>query len=510
MEAAVSSAVGTVAATAAATKANVVATRDGGKGAVVRKVSAARAEMVNWAKRRTFHVFERLVDKIPEMLKASVEDENMPASIKDHIVDKAVDEVWPSLREEILYEAMVRIDGSPQKQEEHFDHQPGSSRLRAYLRYSLLPYNKRRFGVMKSPVWIVFQLFTITPIAGIAPIMYTLLFLVIDKRDRYQLVLFICAFKQMSFFTQGLLRNLYGFFLYFACVTSVALTPRELVVGASQNTLLAMGFPFETAGHPSLERDEAKEHRCMDFGPGRAVIYPLAVSGVFLEVAICWTAFLLVPFAKEKGRTDLQSAFIGDEHREEDDAVDKFRYMRALLFYDLCMFLFCATLFTVVCVGNSWTFGDWPARQLFFGCQILYGFSSFPFFLFGLPGVNMLLSRAKPTLYDERGVTRRPDLPRGDRRRHRHNGAPPEDEEDEAWMSNEDFNGIVERMRGLLEDSAGTCSSLLPGLGLDRVLPLAHVDREPNGHHEELAMEDEDTPHGCGCFGQASRHQAKE
>merc|ERR1712217_262929 len=65
-------------------------------------------------------------------------------------------------------------------------------------------------------------LITLVPVLGVSPICFFFVFLIIDKKDEFQLIQFILQFKGTQFISVGFLRMLIGYIMYLHCVTAPA------------------------------------------------------------------------------------------------------------------------------------------------------------------------------------------------------------------------------------------------------------------------------------------------
>eukprot|EP00425_Heterocapsa_triquetra_P030650 CAMPEP_0195123614 /NCGR_PEP_ID=MMETSP0448-20130528/129022_1 /TAXON_ID=66468 /ORGANISM="Heterocapsa triquestra, Strain CCMP 448" /LENGTH=119 /DNA_ID=CAMNT_0040161177 /DNA_START=37 /DNA_END=393 /DNA_ORIENTATION=- len=63
---------------------------------------------------------------------------------------------------------------------------------------------------------------------------------------------------------------------------------------------------------------------------------------------------------------------------------------------------------------RHWRYKDWPVKHAFYAVQVVYGFTSTPFFFFTLPLLQAVLTHTVPTAYDREGRCRKftgPPLP---------------------------------------------------------------------------------------------------
>ena len=52
--------------------------------------------------------------------------------------------------------------------------------------YTLYPYDKSIFAMMRNPWWIVCMICSMWPLYGFQPVYYLVVFLCIDKTDEFQ------------------------------------------------------------------------------------------------------------------------------------------------------------------------------------------------------------------------------------------------------------------------------------------------------------------------------------
>merc|ERR1719221_853950 len=103
-----------------------------------------------------------VVDQIPPILKSSLDDPDMPRVVargKDH----AIDMVWPDIREEIMTQAAIVVDG---KRKYETTAGPACCLL-AFMRYHIYPYDKTIWGQLKDPVWVIFTIISLLPVSGL-------------------------------------------------------------------------------------------------------------------------------------------------------------------------------------------------------------------------------------------------------------------------------------------------------------------------------------------------------
>mmetsp|Transcript_68718 Transcript_68718/g.154464 ORF Transcript_68718/g.154464 Transcript_68718/m.154464 type:complete len:548 (-) Transcript_68718:29-1672(-) len=333
-----------------------------------------------WVKRRVQAIAERMVDKAPGIVKTRLDDPDMPRLVA-HGKDRLIDAVWVDVREEVLWEVAVLLDkqtDDPALQDEA----SGIDCIRAFFRYHMFPFDKGFWGKLRDPWFVLIKLIAAVPLAGVSPLMFLWVFLMIDKGDEFQLIQFILSFKGMQFLSQGIIRVGQGYYLYLACVTAPA---RE------------------------------GSHECDDSGPGsHDVMGLMALVGFLLTQLLVWVAFALMPCSTQKGRSTLQGS-ITQEHTHR-----KGGYIRYFLWWDLLALLLCIGPVIIWAVASppikhsdkAPRIDDWPIEHAVYAASIVYGLLSVPFFFFTLPGLQRILTGALPTAYDRQGRCRQPQKPK--------------------------------------------------------------------------------------------------
>lgn len=387
-----------------------------------RVIAKLKALLNQWVKAKIMLYGARLVDRIPGLTKDYLEDPDMPRCAS-RAKNRIVDAMWPDFREEILWELAVYLDGEGPEQMLVDDEGPGC--VCAFLRYHLDPYDKGIWGKLRDPFWILIHFVELIPVFAISQSVLLFIFFVIDKKDEFQLISFILRFKGTQFISAGVLRTLLGFTLFMFCVSADA---------------------------------DASEHSCERYGPGNGAHSLPAAFGFIVQVLLVWVAFLLLPYSTDKGRSSLKGAF---QFEHTGLICQRGAYIRPLLWYDLIVFMLCATI--VVCVmviGAKEDYGHWSVAHLIYAMQIAYGLSSVPFFLFTLPGLQRVLTHAMPTAYDRLGRCQRFAKPPALVKRHAKGSSTEvvsDDETDELFGRMKSMFGSAGRLSG--SDSDGGCLS---------------------------------------------------
>lgn len=333
-----------------------------------RKKEEWKEALESFLKTKLLKMVDRVIARLPAVAKDLLEDPEMPRCVSRG-KDRAVDLIWPDVREELMWELAVLMDAEePAKQDEE---DGGPDCIRAFFRYHLYPNDKTIWGKIRDPIWVIFTLISLIPVSGLCPIIFLLIFIILDKSDEYQLIFYILTFKGTQFLSHGIIRTIMGFFVYLSCVTA-----------------------------PGME----DQHHCDADGPGMAGIYEIEVGGFLVQVLLVWIAFVLVPCSKDKGRSSLKGhvKFETEAHH----AGVQGGYLRYMMVYDLVCAMFCAIPVGVVASVRS-DYNDWVVMHTVFAAQVAYGYLSLPFFFFTLPFLQVLLTHSVPTAYDKKGRVRK-------------------------------------------------------------------------------------------------------
>eukprot|EP00929_Paragymnodinium_shiwhaense_P047572 TRINITY_DN24121_c0_g1_i2.p1 TRINITY_DN24121_c0_g1~~TRINITY_DN24121_c0_g1_i2.p1 ORF type:complete len:468 (-),score=97.22 TRINITY_DN24121_c0_g1_i2:197-1600(-) len=372
-------------------------------------VQEMKTRMNQMIKQKVYQTTERVVvDRLPGLAKSMLEDPEAPSCISKG-KDKAVDIIWPDVKEEIMWTLAVQLNG--QSPEEELAALPsGSCCLLAFLRYHMFPYDKGFWGKLRDPVHVIIMLISIIPFWGVSPMFFFFIFLVIDRSDTYQLLSYILQFKGTQFISVGILRVIQGYVAYLLCVTAPA---------------------------------EESDHRCDDAGPGSEGAFLLTTCGFVFQMFMSWIAFMLLPCSTEQGRQTLSD---GETLKAPTRGNNRGGALIYFLFYDLIMFAICGAALGYVLTTVD-KYDHWVMSHSIFALQTLYGFSSMPFFIFTLPGIQLILTHAQPTAYDRSGRIRRPAKAKAAEERR--------DVEKKAsspisWVSEADISSVVEPMKSIL------------------------------------------------------------
>lgn len=334
-----------------------------------RKQREMKDNLQKFIKRKINDAISKRLDKMPAFIKKQLSDPDMfecVATGQDYLID----ELWKDAKEEIMWEVGMKLDAAKDHDAPHSAQGPDC--FRAFWRYHLFPYDRTIWGKLRDPVFILFKLATMIPIMGVAPLAYLFIFIIIDKTDEFQLINFILAFKGMQFITLGVVRVFVGFFVFYGC---------------------------------TIGDDE--EHSCDTSGPGTGADFLGTSVGLVICVVLCWVAFLLLPYSKEKGRGMHQGTLhtLNDGSRAAPGG-----RIRPLLWWDLCSAFFCIGIVGALyaAFGHDET---WRLRINMFWAQVIYGIFAFPFFIYTLPLLNILMTHARPTAYDPQGRSVPPKPP---------------------------------------------------------------------------------------------------
>mmetsp|Transcript_124211 Transcript_124211/g.247482 ORF Transcript_124211/g.247482 Transcript_124211/m.247482 type:complete len:540 (-) Transcript_124211:72-1691(-) len=337
------------------------------------KLKDFRKMMEIWVKQKIHYVASRAIDKVPPAVKAALEDDEMPRCVA-RCQDRMIDATWPHVREEVMWELAVYLDGASDEAE--VEHPEGKVNCcTAFFRYHLYPFDRGFWRQLRDPIWWLFALVAMVPVHGISPAVFVIRFFIIDRSDEFQLIQYILEFKGMQFITQGVIRSIAGYFAFVACVT----------------------VPAQEANH-----------RCDKSGPG--VYGPASVLGVIGYIVthiVVWISFCLLRCSVERGRSTLKGNLNVDPESSRVIRSKRGGFLKYFVFWDVAVFI----IFVGVCIYVATTrpaleVGDWALDQTIYAGQIAHGLLSAPFFFFTLPGLSRVLTHSLPTGYDKNGRCR--------------------------------------------------------------------------------------------------------
>lgn len=143
---------------------------------------------------------------------------------------------------------------------------------------------------------------------------------------------------------------------------------------------------------------------CLDYGPGANVSYYADVPAFFSQILFLWIAYFLLPWSKPKGKPKFK--YTDHNALEEENCccctfnLQRGGRLKGFLIYDIITFGISVGVFLLVhFVGHSQE--EWQIKSNFYFSKIIYGLLSFPFLIFAVPGVPLILTRSRETAYDE-------------------------------------------------------------------------------------------------------------
>lgn len=330
-----------------------------------------RILLERWVKRQLIQRVGKLVDKIPSIVKTQVADPDMPKFIA-RLQDNVIDTAWPDVRVEIMHNVTQIVAAKSLTDD---DLGPPACCLLAFCRYHIFAYNRGFWGNLRDPFWILWNLIAMVPVLGVSQLLFFIIFLITDRSEEFQLLSFILSFKGAQFVSQGIIRTISGYIAFMGCVGN-------------------------------------DTHSCADSGPWSVSEVWLVVGTFLLTLILVWSAFLLLPYSKQKGR--LKTEYDKGNSKANTRAGG---YLFNLLLYDVvCFVVSCVGMTLNIALGLSTTLEngkvDWNARRALFNWQLIYGYLSFPFFIFKIPVLAAVLTHSTPTAYDRLGRCRPLERPK--------------------------------------------------------------------------------------------------
>ena len=128
-----------------------------------------------------------------------------------------------------------------------------------------------------------------------------------------------------------------------------------------------------------------------------------------LQFVLIWISFVMVFFSKPKGKPKFKYVSKTNQKNTENSCcccdfnISKGGRLKCFMFYDLITFALCVGLFLLfVFIGGKEMAEDlWRMKSHLYFARIIYGLLSFPFLIFQLPFAQAILTKSRPTAYDE-------------------------------------------------------------------------------------------------------------
>jgi hypothetical protein len=244
-------------------------------------------------------------------------------------------------------------------------------RSRAWILYTLSPFDRSFWRCIRNPYYVLLNVIGLIP--GVGMLFWLLVFVLLDKRDEYQLSQFIVGFQTAKFFSQGCFNLCRGALLYYICATR------------------------------DLPRCETRGPQVRDYAD--ALFFAV-------QMLIVWLSFFLLPYSEPcYAVNDPAHAYLLDEARNDRGQAAlraKVRLGRGgrltnLFWWDTFAVLLVFSLAALAYLGTGQR--DWQFRATCYWLSVLFGLCSFPFVPFKLPVMGNLLTPTKATGYTRTGDT---------------------------------------------------------------------------------------------------------
>ena len=246
---------------------------------------------------------------------------------------------------------------------------PWYVRARAWVLYTASPYDKSFWEQTRDPGWIGITLLGLAPF-GVGMLWWAMMFFMHDKRDEYQLSMFIVGYQAAKFFSQGCFSLVWGAFKFYLCSTVLS------------------------------------EGSCAVRGP----MIGEHVDAVFflVQMLVVWLSFFLLPYSEPCQRVhDAADKYLIEDDRRKRAALLEREVQRG---GRLGKFFWWDTLSVCLVVGLgvfAWLVGGqegWRLRTTLYWLRTLYGLLALPFVAFKIPILSpLLLGVFKGTGYDRLG-----------------------------------------------------------------------------------------------------------
>lgn len=182
---------------------------------------SVKGKLEEWAKLQIEKNIRNLLKKVPPILKEKAKDPHMCDCVKD-LIDDLVEDLWPEVENEIMFSLKFSLDCM-----EKYEMPEVAQRsclcqffwnIIAWYRYTTRPVDKTIWQRLRWFSFWFLLIISLFPFYCVTPGLMLIDFLMISKKDEYQLVSFILSFKTFHFFTFGIIRGVVGFAQYYGCV----------------------------------------------------------------------------------------------------------------------------------------------------------------------------------------------------------------------------------------------------------------------------------------------------
>lgn len=328
---------------------------------------------------------EKLIDaqlnKLAEVAKKSTDDPDMCGSVK-RLKDDLIDEFYPDLKDEIMFMLKMQVS------QPYLDLEDPPRRccliqflysFRAWVLYTLDPVDRSIWYNMKTFSWWFLQLFQAFPFYGVQTFFLLFYFLLMCKTDEYQLVNYIVSFKKLQFLTMGCMNGLIAYIIYFFCIST-------------------------SRGMNDVEGVNA----CSAKGDSDVFHYWIEVGTFGLKILLVWLSYFLLPYSERKGQVSFRIQ--SDVEKQKDEVEKKKCYcfrsgggrLSKLMIWEFFTVLIVVGIFLILyffVIKNEKV----SMRESIYFCQIMYGLLSFPFLVFSIPMMTVILTKSRETTYDSFG-----------------------------------------------------------------------------------------------------------
>jgi len=160
---------------------------------------------------------------IGSKLNAQMHDDAMPVRIHS-IINWLFASMWPEIQKGVLDKLLLEKGWQFRNYRKQLKTSQaaipsGLKWLHATLIYSVAPYDRSFFGLIRSPLFLLMKLIFLFPLYGVDSICVISYWLSLYKYDEHQLVSFIIKSKALAFITTGLISGAMGFIKLYMCAT---------------------------------------------------------------------------------------------------------------------------------------------------------------------------------------------------------------------------------------------------------------------------------------------------
>eukprot|EP00941_MAST-03F_sp_MAST-3F-sp1_P003258 g3258.t1 len=310
------------------------------------------------------------------------------------------------------------------------------ARSRAYILYTLSPYDKSMWRCFKDPMWWLLSFIGVVPVVG--PFWWFILFFLKDMSDEHQVCDFIVGFQTIRFCGQGVSAALMGCFRYYLCANRqqnncdeygpsssnidmilfctqllfvwrafsllhfTSRMPRFSDYSHNLNKIIRPVSPTSPSGRNRNRSNKSKNRRVTRRYNGGKNVEKKSETVEIENQAKSKFHFVTSLFFRNKSLSDFKKTIVKGERRK----AKRGGRLPQMLFYDTIIVVLSLLLVIITYIaGHTFDIVEWQLNATLYWIKVFYGLLCFPFVFFKLPVLERFLLHTSKTGYDELGYT---------------------------------------------------------------------------------------------------------